>query len=63
MMFMPNSKLLNLVPTNISGYTVVDRDPLFSILGFYDYVRELNETLHEEEDHEREKFKREQLEC
>ena len=62
-MFVPNSKLLNLVPTNISGYTVVDRDPLFSILGFYDYVRELNHEFEEEEEHEKERFKQEQLEC
>ena len=63
MMRMPNSKLLNLFPTNISGYTVVECDPLFSILGFYDYVRELNHEFEEEEEHEKEKFKREQLEC
>ena len=63
MMCMPNSKLLNLVPTNISGYAVVECDPLFSILGFYAYIEELNHEFEEEEDHEREKFKREQLEC
>ena len=63
MMFMPNSKLLNLFPTNVSGYAVVECDLLFSILGFYDYVRELYHEFKEEEEHEEEKFEQEKLEC
>lgn len=38
-------------------------DAEYATLGFYEFLEELNETLEEEEQHERDTFAKQQLEC